>query len=303
MNVTSIVLNWNRRDDTLACLASLERQEVGSGRHRIMLVDNGSTDGSTEAARRVFAAIDVLELPRNVGYAAGYNAGIDRALARGADATLLVNNDTVAQPGLVEGLIVASRERGVGMAAPTVLHHDDPERVWPSAGWRRRSTLAAFDTTADPPSDEAYDVDWASGCCLLVRRELWESVGRFDERFFFYYEDHDLCLRAKAAGWRIVHVPRARILHRVARSTGEGSPRQAYLLARASVPYYAKHAHGPHRLLIAAYRTGSTARSVSEALAAGRPRVAAAYLRGTADGLADLARDLTRRAAARRTAA
>jgi GT2 family glycosyltransferase len=289
MIVTSIVLNWNRRDDTLACLAALDRQVTGEALHRILLVDNGSSDGSADAARRVFAGVDVLELDRNVGYAAGVNAGLRRAMRDGADWTMLVNNDTVARPELIVRLLDASRDQSVGLAAPTVYYHDNPDRIWPSAGWRRRLTLAAFDTTVDPPSCEPYDVDWATGCCLLVRRAVWERVGLFDERFRFYYEDHDLCLRAKSDGWRIVHVPRASILHRVAASTGEGSPTQAYLLARGSVPFYLRHTTGAHRLMIVAYRTGSMVRTVSSALLAGRPQVAGAYVRGLCGGVADVA--------------
>jgi GT2 family glycosyltransferase len=210
------------------------------------------------------------------------------ALDDDADWTLLVNNDTVAQPGLVARLHEAARARDVGLAAPTVYYHDRPDRVWPSAGWRRPLTLAGFDTTADPPADEPYDIDWATGCCLLVRREVWQRVGLLDERYFFYYEDHDFCLRSRSDGWRIVHVPRAGILHKVARSTGEGSPRQAYLLARGSVPFYHRHTKGAHRLLIAAYRVGSLAKTVSTALIGGRPQVATAYVRGVADGVADV---------------
>ncbi len=292
MILATIVLNWNRRDDTLACLKSLAAQHLPPGAaQRLLVVDNGSTDGSVAAIRSVFPDVDVLALPRNVGYAAGVNAGVRRVLAGGADWTLLVNNDTVAAPGLAARLIEATGDPRVGLVAPTVYYHDDPDSVWPSAGWRRRLTLAAFDTTAHPPSEAPYDVDWATGCCLLVRRAVWASVGPLDERFAVYFEDHDFCLRAKAAGWRILHVPRARINHRVARSTGAGSPRQMYLMARSSVPYYLKHTRGAAwRALIIAYRLGSLARTLATQLAAGRRDVALAYLDGLRDGLADVRR-------------
>lgn len=292
MIVATIVLNWNRRDDTLACLKSLAAQTLPPGAaQRVLVVDNGSTDGSVAAIRSVFPGVDVLELPRNVGYAAGVNAGVRRALAGDADWTLLVNNDTVAAPGLVACLLAATGDPRVGLVAPTVYYHDDPDSVWPSAGWRRRWTLAAFDTTAHPPTDAPYDVDWATGCCLLVRREVWPSVGPFDERFGVYYEDHDFCLRAKAAGWRILHVPEARISHRVARSTGTGSPRQMYLMARSSVAYYLKHTRGAAwRAFIAAYRLGSLVRTVAALVSAGRAVSARAYLDGLRDGLADARR-------------
>jgi len=289
--VTSLVLNWNRRDDTLACLAALASQEAPAGvAHDLLLVDNGSTDDSVAAARAAFPDARVIALPANLGYAAAVNIGARRALDAGADWIMLVNNDTVADPDLLARLLAAAGDADVGLVAPTVYYDAAPDVVWPSAGWRRRWTLAAFDTTAHPPSPDPYEVDWATGCCLLVRRAVWASVGLLDERFRVYYEDHDYCLRARAGGWRILHVPRASIRHKVARSTGAGSPEQLYLMARSSVPYFLKHTRGLHRAVIVAYRLGSLARTVATAALGGRTAAARAYLRGTWDGLRDAAR-------------
>ncbi len=281
------MLNWNRRQDTLACLASLVALEDSGAHQRILLVDNGSTDDTVAAVRSAVPSVEVLALSENRGYAAGVNAGIRHALDQGADWTLLANNDTVAEPDMLAKLRGAATDPAVGLLAPTVYYADVPGQVWPSAGWRRAMTLAAFDTTARPPTRGPYDVDWATGCCVFVRRQLWEDVGLFDERFRVYYEDHDLCLRAKAAGWRILHVPEASIHHRVSASTGPGSPEQMYLLARSSVPYYLAHTTGFHRVLIVAYRLGSLARTLSRSLAAGRPAAGLAYVRGLRDGVRD----------------
>jgi GT2 family glycosyltransferase len=289
LNVTSIVLNWNRREDTLTCLGALVAQQV-PGDHRLLLVDNGSTDDTLVAVRAAHPTVAVLALPENRGYAAGVNAGVRRALASGADWTLLVNNDAVVTPGLLARLLDAGDAPRAGMVAPTIYHLDAPDRVWPSAGRRRRLTLAARDTTAHPPTRAPYDVDWATGCCLLVRRALWEDVGMFDARYRFYYEDHDLCIRARSAGWRILHVPDASALHRVAASTGLGTPGQLYLLGRASVPFYVAHTRGLHRAFIVPYRLGSLVRTLAESSAAGRPVAGRAYLRGVVDGVRDVVR-------------
>lgn len=289
MQVTAIVLNWNRRDDALACLSALAAQAAPGLDLVLLLVDNGSTDDSVAAVRAASPAVQVLPLPSNRGYAAGTNAGLRWALGTGADWMLLVNNDALPRPGMLAELLAAGREPVVGMVAPTIYYADAPARVWPSAGWRRRTTLAAFDTTAHPPTREPYEVDWATGCCLLVRRAVWEAVGLFDERYFFYYEDHDLCLRARRADWRIVHAPAAAAWHRVAASTGHGSPRQAYLLARSSVPFYLGHTRGAHRAFIVVYRLVCLGAAVVRSLAKGRPAVAAATVRGLVDGARDVA--------------
>lgn len=302
--VASVVLNWNRRDLTLQCLGSLAAMRLPAGVvHRIVVVDNGSTDGSAGAIRAAHPAATLVELPRNVGFAAGANAGLRRALDDGAAWTLLVNNDTVASPTLLSelyaGALVAeiaparvpgrpARRGPLGIAAPTVTYVRPEGVVWPSAGFRRPYTLAARDTTADPPSPRPYDIDWANGCCLLARRALWERIGLFDERYRVYYEDHDLALRARAAGFRLAHVPSARIAHHVAASTGVGSPAQAYLLARSSVPYFLTNTHGAGRAFIVVYRALSLCRTLVRSVVGGRPATGAAYVRGIVDGLRDV---------------
>jgi GT2 family glycosyltransferase len=287
--VVSIVLNWNRRTLTLECLAALAGSRVREDiSHRILVVDNGSTDGSVEAIRATFPEVEVVALPQNVGYARGTNAGVRRALERGADWTLLVNNDAEVTPDTLAVLLEAAEAHGAGMVVPTIVTFDTPERVWPAAGHRRRLTLAAFDSTAAPPGAAPYDVDWVAACVVLVRAELWRDVGLFDERYLFYYEDHDLCLRAKRRGWRLLHVPAARARHHVAASTGVRSNRQLYLLARASVRYYLGHTRGAHRLFIVAYRLGSLVRTFAGAVLRGAPRAGIAYLVGLGHGLADV---------------
>jgi hypothetical protein len=261
-----------------------------------MLVDNGSTDGTAEAVREAMPEVEILALPRNVGFAAGMNAGIRRALDSGATWTLLMNNDATVEPDMISRLLsAADGHPRRGVLVPTVRVHDHPEIVWPSAGRRRRLTLAAFDTSASPPTQTPYAVDWAAACVVLVRRELWKDVGLFDERDRVYYEDHDLSLRARRRGWEIVHVPAAQARHRVAGSTGEGSPRQMYLLARSSVPYYFDNTRGAHRLLIVAYRVGSFAKQAARAVVSGRAAASLAYARGLRDGVRDLRRPPDRR--------
>ncbi|MEO8082383.1 MAG: glycosyltransferase family 2 protein [Ardenticatenales bacterium] len=301
--VASVVLNWNRRELTLRCLESLTAMRLPAGvEHRVVVVDNGSTDGSVDAIRAAHPAAAIVALPINVGFAAGANAGLRRALDDGAAWTLVVNNDTVAAPTLLTelyaGALVAeiapaaiagrpARRGPLGIAAPTVTYVEPAGVVWPSAGFRRGWTLAARDTTAHPPSDRPYDIDWANGCCFLARRALWERIGLFDERYRVYYEDHDLCLRARAAGFRLAHVPSARIAHHVAASTGVGTPAQAYLLARSSVPYYLANTRGAQRAFIVVYRALSLGRTIVRSLAAGRSTTGAAYVRGLVDGVRD----------------
>ena len=313
-SVWAIVLNWNRREDTLACLESLASMDAtwdvtggetgdvtaaatgdvtagvtgdrpGFDLH-LLLVDNGSTDGSLEAVAEAWPAVERLALPENVGYARGINAGVERALAAGADWTFLVNNDAVVGPDALAKLLAAADDPRIGLLTPTIYYYDIPGTVWPSAGFRRKLTLAGVDTTARPPSPAPYDVDWATGCALLVRAQVWAAVGLLDTRFVMYYEDHDFCLRAEGAGWRLVHVPAAHVWHRVSASSGGvGSVRHMYALGKSSVLFFAKHAHGAQRLMMVPYRLGSLIRTVYDAGRRGKWAAGWAYVRGVADGL------------------
>jgi GT2 family glycosyltransferase len=175
----------------------------------------------------------------------------------------------------------------VGMIVPTIVEYHRPDHVWPAAGVRRRLTLAPV--AAESSTDALpHDVEWAVGCCLLVRRALWESVGQFDERFGVYYEDHDLSMRAREAGWRIVHVPEVLARHRVAATSGPGSPRQMYLLGRSSVAFYWRRTRGLHRAFIVVYRAASFAATCVRTIRGRRGAAAVAYGEGLLDGLADL---------------
>jgi GT2 family glycosyltransferase len=116
---------------------------------------------------------------------------------------------------------------------------------------------------------------------------VWQSVGLFDEGYRFYYEDHDLSLRARAGDWRILHEPQARATHRVSASTGSGTPDNAYLLARSSVRFYLQHTSGFHRAFIVVYRLGSLARTLIESVVARRPRSGWAYVVGLSHGVGD----------------
>lgn len=287
--VAAIVVNWNRREDTLACLASLRDMIHTKSRVQapdLIVVDNGSTDGSARAVEAQFPTADVIPLSQNTGFAAGCNVGLRHALKSGADYLLLVNNDTVVAPDMLEQLVaVAEVHPEAGLLSPVIYHFDAPDRVW-SAGYRQRPvTLSAQPPAGRPEDGVPYEVDWLYGCGLLIRRRVLEDVGLFDERFFMYYEDVDLCRRAQQAGYRLLVVPAARMWHKVATSTGEGSPLQKYHLARSSALFFAKHTARVLGPIVIVYRLGVAIKQITIAARHRRWDVISAYLHGLLDGL------------------
>jgi GT2 family glycosyltransferase len=249
-----VVLNWNGLADTRAALVSLSACRVPAGwQAALMMVDNGSSDGSVEAVRREFPAVEVVALAENRRFAGGNNEGLRRALTAGADAVMLVNNDTEADPGLFEHLLAAlEADPAAGAAAPLIAFAEPRDRIWYAGGLCVSALgLAAHRGLRALDRGQFRAVEptgYLTGCCLLARREAWEKVGLLDERYFIYAEDADWSLRARAAGHRLLFVPRARLWHKVSAASGAASPWKIYQRLRANLTLFARHARGVGRL-------------------------------------------------------
>jgi GT2 family glycosyltransferase len=218
-----IVLNWNGRTDTLECLASLGRASHPS--MRVLVVDNGSTDGSQDAIRHEYPGVTLVETGTNLRFAGGNNAGIRAALAQGAEQIMLLNNDTTVDPHFLEAMTgTLQSSPATGIVAPKILYAGDPARLWYAGGeisfWTGTMRHRGIREPDDGRFDVACETGYATGCCFLARRSTVEKVGGLDESYFIYAEDADWCMRARRAGFRIVYEPRARIWHKVSVSAG-----------------------------------------------------------------------------------
>jgi GT2 family glycosyltransferase len=286
-SVAAIVVNWNLPDLTLACIAALRASLYP--RLQIVLVDNGSTSGCLATLRRAAPDCTLLALPYNRGFAAAANAGIRHALAADADYILLVNNDAVAAPDMLALLVAeAQSDARAGIVAPLILYQDAPARIW-RLGDRERAWLPIpralwRDARVDAAPTQPLDVDYVTGCGMLVRRELIEQLGGFDERFTMYYEDADLCRRARQAGYRIRVVPVARLWHKVSQSARIDRPATALLWMRSRVLFYRSKATGLRRAVTEGFVLVTGLRDVLVAAIRGERQLALALLRGFAAG-------------------
>jgi len=291
--VLAVVVNWNRGEDTQECLRSLEQQTYP--RVGIIVVDNGSEDGSPESIQRNFPGVELIRLSRNTGFAGGFNRGIERALSRGGDCVLILNNDTVADRLMVEKL-VGNLRPGAGIAFPKIYFYDDPLRLWSVGARRQFLTLEMTDKAIGQLDrgqwDEVQERDYVTGCALLVQREVFEKVGLFDERYFAYYEDMDFSFRVREAGWRMLLVPEARLWHKVAlTSGGQDSPAERYLMAKGSVLFFGRHGGGWRRLFIVPFRLGSAIKTTGKLLARRKFKSVQTYWKGLSEGLKLVFRD------------
>jgi len=252
--IALVVLNWNGLADTRAALTSLAACHLPTGwEAHLIMVDNGSSDGSAEAVRREFPSVEVLALGENRRFAGGNNPGIRRALDAGADAVMLVNNDTEADPELLRHLIAAlEADPQAGGAAPMIPFARPRDRIWYAGGLCVPALgLAAHIglRTRDRGQFRAVrETGYLTGCCLLAPRVAWERVGLLDEGYFIYAEDADWSLRARAAGFRLLFVPQARLWHKVSATSGAASPWKIYQRLRANLRLFGRHARGVGRL-------------------------------------------------------
>jgi GT2 family glycosyltransferase len=245
-----IIVNWNGKDLTLECLASLAQ----AGPMHVIVVDNGSEDGSVDEIRRRHPDVTVLAMGSNLRFAGGNNAGIRHALDAGAEEIMLLNNDTVVDPDFLRAMTgTLNSSPDIGAIAPHIFYYDRPDLLWYAGGeisyWTGTMRHAGIRETAAGRPMQPRDTAYATGCCLLARREALERVGLLDESYFIYAEDADWCARARAAGYRIVVEPRARVWHKVSVSAGGHLSRfKLTHKFRSNFRFFARHARWYHWL-------------------------------------------------------
>lgn len=218
------------------CVASLSRSEAVA--LSVIVVDNASTDATVERLRSSGLPVTLLQTGANLGYAAGNNVGIAHALAEGAEFVFVVNDDTEVAPDLLSALVGAlTADPGAAAAAPTILHERPHDVIWWAGGnFRVARALAlheGYGTSATArPSHGARAVESLCGCGVLFRRAALEALGAFRADYFMYGEDVEWSLRARRAGWRLLHVPQARMVHKVAFPEGDPTPGKIHLRDR-----------------------------------------------------------------------
>ena len=233
LRVAVVVLSWNGREDTLACLDSL--RHVTYSPLLVVAVDNGSADGSADAIAAAHPDVVLVRLESNRGFAGGTNSGIRKALEHGADAVLMLNNDMLVEPRFVEPLVDATAaDVTAGAACSQILFADPPGRIWyagasfrPNRGHHGRNLHFG-----EPPLDALmppYSTECGCAGAMFVSRDVLEQVGLLDEDLFAYREDLDWSLRARALGRTVLVVPASVVRHKVSASTGgEASPTSLY---------------------------------------------------------------------------
>jgi GT2 family glycosyltransferase len=253
--VAVIVLNWNGKALTLDCVRSL--LEVRTPHVEIVVVDNASIDGSAEALRDAFGdRVTLIVNDKNLGFAEGNNVGIRYALDRGADFVMLLNNDTVVDAGLIDGMLRPFNSAPeVGVTGPKIYYYTPRDQIWFAGGevflWRGVSRHVGIREQDRGQYDEPRDVDYITGCALMARREVFAATGLLDPSYVAYYEDVDFCTRTTRAGFRIVYAPDGKVWHKISASTGgQMSRRKIARKLKSTWKYFRRYARPWHWLTI-----------------------------------------------------
>ena len=253
MKTTIILLNWNSQEMTEECVRSLLAMKCEGDSFDIIIVDNGSKDGSPQFLQATFPGVEVIFNPRNLGFTGGCNVGMKRALERGAGCVLLVNNDTIVNQDFLVNLLAESRTNPrAAIISPKIFYFDHPKRIWWAGGsfslWQGVPRHLGWKEIESGRYETARDIDWATGCGMLIQSAALEEVGLFDERIFANGEDLDLSLRMRNLGWRIRYAPTAQMWHKEGFATRKnvGEHARKFTATRNILWVMHKHARAWH---------------------------------------------------------
>jgi len=241
-----VVLNWRNPSDTIACLQSLKALEYPN--YHILVIDNGSGDDSVcqlQVATEAMPRITLLETGENLGFSGGVNYGIEWALAQAADYIWLLNNDTTVAPNCLSALIKAmEQESTAAIAGCKIFLADQPEVIWHAGARFSRLGKPCHLGMGATASDTTYQanrwVEFVTGCSLLVRCAALPEIGNMDDRFYLYYEEADLCYRARKQDWKVLYVADSQLWHKVAGASA-GYAHRAYYEVRNRLLFTQKH--------------------------------------------------------------
>lgn len=283
--VVSSILNWNNYEDTAACLESL--RDLSYPSHEILVVDNGSTDGSGDRLSREFPDVTVVKSDENLGFAGGHTLAIEEALETGADYVWVLNNDVlVSSSDLLDELVARFRaDTSLGALSPLVRRYPNTDAVWFSQGRVEAKAGAAWHTN-DASFGEGLvrDTEYIPFCATLFPTEVFEEVGPLPDDYFLYLEDADFCRRLLESGYDLAVDTDVEIHHKgSASSGGKVSPTSLYYIARNRWLFARRWADGITPTFVRNYLRWLTLQAV-RCVYHNRPAGFSALVRGTRDG-------------------
>jgi GT2 family glycosyltransferase len=258
-DVLAVIVNWNGKNDTLECLESLAKVNYPKDKFRILVVDNGSSDGSQAAISSTYSDVSLIENTKNKGYVNAINQGIVYGLNLNVDYVWICNNDIVVDEDTLTQLVEAGQsDPKIGVVAPIIYSYKQPQRI-DNTGYRINFWIGRLkklkyeeDIFADPIS-RVCDVDSNLGCSNLIKTSLFQKIGMFRPIYKIYFEETDFNVRASRSGSRVVVVREAKVMHKTAATMDKFLLRRAYLLLRNLFIFEILNARMKHLIVFMPY--------------------------------------------------
>jgi GT2 family glycosyltransferase len=286
--VAALVLNYNGRDITLESIESLAAMSYPN--LEIVHIDNGSSDGSSEAVAAAWPEVTQVRVEVNQGVVYGMNKGMRAALERGCDYLLLLNNDIEADPEMLTELMrVIESDSSIGCVGPKIYYHSDRNRLWSAGGYLQFRESATRERGLKEIDRGQYDRDeevpYINGCAMLVPRRVVEEIGLWDPLFHLAADDADWCMRMRRAGYRCVYVHRAVLYHMVSPTLGGYTASRTYQNGRSLALFVRRYAGPWQWITFVAAITVAIPIAFLRELPSGNQAAALAKLKGVIEGL------------------
>lgn len=256
-SVYIVLLNYNTYEDTIECIKSLKNIDYPN--YNIVIVDNNSNNNSQEIIQEYikdYENIYFIQSGANLGFSGGNNIGIELALKNNADYVCLLNNDTIVEPDFLNPLVSnMENNKSIGITSGKIMYYDDKDIIWAAGGHiddiKSIGCNGGFNCKDCSTFDEKKEVTFLTGCLQLISKEVFYSIGMYEEEYFLYMEDSDFCMRAQLAGFKLLYVPESKIYHKVSSSTGgEESPIVSYYMNRNRLLFNKKYQKNIIKILI-----------------------------------------------------
>lgn len=248
-----VILNWNRPYDTLECLESLKK--IDYPHYEVIVVDNGSSDDSVFLIKQTHPELCLIESEDNLGFAAGSNLGMKKALEKGAEFILLLNNDTIVHPKILSAFAKAAKENPqAAVFGAKIYYYDEPTTLWYAGGnvtpSGRCYHIGCGQCDLEKKREKIEKTNYACGCALLIKSAVISEVGMLCEDFFLIWEEIDWCWRIRKAGFDCLFVPEAKVWHKISASFegGNKAPQWHYYYWRNRLLFLEKHWNFKRRL-------------------------------------------------------
>jgi hypothetical protein len=218
-----IIVNYNGEKYTNDCIKSVLKSSYQN--YLVIVIDNASTDNSVTFLEKEFNnKIVIIKNKENLGFSGANNIGIKYALEYECEYVLLLNNDTEIDKDLIKNMVNVSIKNNNAIISPKIYYYNEPNKIWAAGGglnWKKGLSFHYGKDEIDKGQyDQQKEIDFATGCCILIHKSVFDKIGFLAEEYFLYFEDTDFCVRAKRAGIKIIYEHKAKLWHKVSSTTG-----------------------------------------------------------------------------------